>query len=88
MILLVGASGYIGSAFARHLDACGHRWRGVDIDELDCTNLRALEAFLDRERPSFLINAAGYTGGGSIAACESHKTECLLGNAVLPGVIR
>ena len=36
----------------------------------------------------FLINAAGYTGRPNVDACELHKTECLAGNAVLPGVIR
>ncbi len=88
MILLLGASGYIGSAFRRYFETHRLSWRGLDITELDCTNLEALTAFLRREHPSFLINAAGYTGGANIDACELHKTDCLLGNAVLPGIIR
>ena len=39
-------------------------------------------------RPEFLINSAGYTGKPNVDACEIHRTECLDGNAVLPGVIR
>ena len=34
-----------------------------------------------------MINAAGYTGKPNVDACELHKAECLLGNAVLPGII-
>jgi len=87
MILLLGATGYVGSTFQRLLAARGEACRGLDITELDCTNLDALTAFLQRERPSFLINAAGYAGRPNVDACELHKTESLLGNAVLPGVI-
>jgi hypothetical protein len=36
---------------------------------------------------SFLINAAGYTGKPNVDACELNKTECLVGNAILPGRI-
>jgi len=88
MILLLGASGYVGSTFQRYFAMRGLAWRGLDISEMDCTNLDALTAFLQRERPTILINAAGYTGGANIEACELHKADCLLGNAVLPGVIR
>ncbi len=87
MILLIGAYGYVGSTFQRLFAARGVACRGLDIHELDCTNLDALTAFLQRERPSFLINVAGYTGRPNVDACELHKTESLLGNAVLPGVI-
>lgn len=88
MILLLGASGYVGAAFQCYFTTHGLSWRGLDIAELDCTNLNALTAFLQRERPTFLINCAGYTGVANIEACELHKADCLLGNAVLPGVIR
>jgi dTDP-4-dehydrorhamnose reductase len=87
MILLIGATGYVGSTFARLFATRGVSCRGVDITELDCTNLDALTAFLKRERPTFLINCAGYTGRPNVDACELHKAETLLGNAVLPGVI-
>jgi UDP-glucose 4,6-dehydratase len=39
-------------------------------------------------KPTFLVNAAGYTGKPNVDACEIYKADCLLGNAVLPGVIR
>jgi hypothetical protein len=50
-------------------------------------NPGVLRAALQRDRPEFLINAAGYTGKPNVDACELHKAECLLGNAVLPGIV-
>jgi dTDP-4-dehydrorhamnose reductase len=47
-----------------------------------------LRDWMRATRPRFLINAAGYTGKPNVDACESHKAECLMGNAVLPGRIR
>jgi dTDP-4-dehydrorhamnose reductase len=44
-------------------------------------------AALRADRPEFLVNAAGYTGKPNVDACELHKAECLLGNAVLPGIV-
>ena len=35
-----------------------------------------------------MINSAGYTGKPNVDACENHKADTLLGNAVLPGIIR
>ncbi len=58
--------------------------RRADFDYSDRT---ALTELLRRERPVFLINAAGYTGKPNVDACELHKSECLMGNAVLPGTI-
>jgi dTDP-4-dehydrorhamnose reductase len=43
---------------------------------------------IEDRSPTFLINAAGYTGKPNVDACELHKSECLAGNAVLPGTIR
>jgi dTDP-4-dehydrorhamnose reductase len=34
-----------------------------------------------------LINSAGYTGKPNVDACETDKTNCLFGNAILPGRI-
>lgn len=87
MILLLGGTGYVGSTFQRFFATRGLPSLSVDIHELDCTNLDALTGFLQRERPDFLINCAGYTGRPNVDSCELHKTESLLGNAVLPGVI-
>lgn len=87
MILLLGASGFIGSAFATEL----HRRRIPFIPlaraQLDYTRFEHLLAYLRRERPAFVINAAGYTGKPNVDACEIARADTLLGNALLPQTI-
>jgi dTDP-4-dehydrorhamnose reductase len=56
-------------------------------NEVDYGDVGALTAALRADKPSFLINAAGYTGKPNVDACEVHKAECLEGNAILPGKI-
>lgn len=87
MIYLLGGSGYVGHAYQALLTRKGIPFRNVRRADLDYTNVDQLRAALKHDRPEFLINAAGYTGKPNVDACELHKHECLLGNAVLPGVI-
>src|SRR5258708_10366197 len=87
MIYLLGGSGYVGSAYQALLQRKGLAFRNIRRAEFDYTNQAALTALLCREKPAFLINAAGYTGKPNVAACELHKSECLMGNAVLPGTV-
>lgn len=88
MILLLGSTGYIGGAFARFFRTSRIRFTGVSRREVDYTDQETLIKLIDDISPSFLINAAGYTGKPNVDACERHKAECLAGNAVLPGTIR
>lgn len=55
-----------------------------DLDYSDCD---LLSNSLKEYQPSFLVNCAGYTGKPNVDACELDKTNCLFGNAVLPGRI-
>ena len=87
MIFLLGGSGYVGSAYQALLTRKGLPFRNVRRADFDYTDRTALTELLRREKPAFLINAAGYTGKPNVDACELHKSECLLGNAVLPGTI-
>jgi dTDP-4-dehydrorhamnose reductase len=87
MIYLLGGSGYIGNAYRAFFERSGVSFRSVSRPEVDYTNLTTLTALLKSAKPDFLINAAGYTGKPNVDACELHKTECLAGNAVLPGII-
>jgi dTDP-4-dehydrorhamnose reductase len=88
MLLLLGSSGYVGQAFARYLDSRALPWRGVSRQDFDAHQPERLTQLIRETRADFLVNAAGYTGRPNIEACETHKAECLLGNAVLPGTIR
>lgn len=88
MILLLGGSGYVGSAYQAFLTQRNITFRNIKRAEIDYTQRDNLIKLLKEVRPQFLINAAGYTGKPNVDACELHKTECLFGNAVLPGIIR
>ena len=87
MIYLLGGSGYVGAAYQALFTRRGLTFRNVRRAELDYTDRAKLTELLRREKPSFLISAAGYTGKPNVDACELHKSDCLLGNAVLPGTI-
>mgnify|MGYP001323254815 FL=1 len=87
MIYLLGGSGYVGSAYQALLQRKGIAFRNLRRADFDYTDTAKLTELLRREKPEFLINAAGYTGKPNVDACELHKAECLFGNAVLPGRI-
>ncbi|MCX7396156.1 MAG: sugar nucleotide-binding protein [Planctomycetales bacterium] len=88
MILLLGGNGYVGSAIQKNLTGRGLPFTVASRASSDYSSLPVLVKMLRELRPEFLINAAGYTGKPNVDACEIHRTECLDGNAVLPGVIR
>lgn len=87
MIYLLGGSGYVGHAYQALLQRKGLPYRNLRRSELDYGDAEVLREALLRDRPEFLINAAGYTGKPNVDACETHKAECLFGNAVLPGIV-
>jgi dTDP-4-dehydrorhamnose reductase len=87
MILLLGASGYIGSAFAEALAQRGLRFTPLSRASVDYTRFTVLVDFLRECKPSFLINAAGFTGRPNVDACEAAQTETLAGNVLLPVTI-
>lgn len=87
MIYLLGATGYLGSAYEKHFQRRKIPFRSLTRSQVDYTDFATLRAALRAEKPEFLINAAGYTGKPNVDACEIHKAECLAGNAVLPGII-
>lgn len=87
MIFLLGGSGYVGSAYQALLRRKDLPFRTINRHEFDYTNQVALTALLQREKPSFLILAAGYTGKPNVDVCELHKADCLAANAVLPGIV-
>lgn len=88
MIVVLGASGYVGSAITSELRRQDRETVCLSRAETDYTRISELESFLRSAQPEFLINAAGYTGVPNVDACELHKGECLAGNSVLPATIR
>lgn len=87
MIYLLGGTGYVGQAYQALLARKGIPYRNLSRAELDYSKPALLTEALRRDRPDFLINSAGFTGKPNVDACEIQRTECLFGNAVLPGLI-
>jgi dTDP-4-dehydrorhamnose reductase len=87
MILLLGATGYIGEAFARELTRRKTDFVPLSRKQADYTRFDALLEFLKARKPAFVINVAGYTGKPNVDACELAKADTLLGNALLPQII-
>jgi UDP-glucose 4,6-dehydratase/3,5-epimerase/4-reductase len=85
MITLLGGNGYVGSAIRRLLLARKLPHVSLSRAEVDYTDTAILTRWLETHKPEFLINAAGYTGRPNVDACEKDKTNCLFGNAILPG---
>ena len=88
MILILGSAGYLGSAFVNHCERNAMEFVGLSRSDVDYTNRDSLFSFLQENQPKILINAAGYTGKPNVDACESDKANCLMGNAVFPGILR
>jgi dTDP-4-dehydrorhamnose reductase len=87
MIYLLGGSGYVGQAYQKLLTIKGIPFKNLKRKDLDYTDVATLVKALRTDKPDFLINSAGYTGKPNVDACETDKTNCLFGNAILPGRI-
>jgi dTDP-4-dehydrorhamnose reductase len=87
MILLLGATGYIGEAFARELTRRKTDFIPLSRRQVDYTRFDALREFLKTKQPAFVVNAAGYTGKPNVDACELHKADTLQGNTLFPQTV-
>jgi dTDP-4-dehydrorhamnose reductase len=87
MILVLGASGYIGEAFVRELQRRQWDFKPLSRKEVDYSRLEVLLKCLKEAKPEFLVNVAGFTGKPNVDACEIAKADTLVGNALLPQTI-
>jgi dTDP-4-dehydrorhamnose reductase len=84
MILLLGATGYIGQAFAAELTRRQAPFIAVSRSQVDYTRFEPLLKFLRENKISFVVNAAGYTGKPNVDACETARADTLQGNTLFP----
>lgn len=87
MILLLGATGYIGQEFARELRQRGWSFTALSRAQVDYTRFTDFITYLRKAKPTFVINAAGYTGKPNVDACETQKAETLRGNTLFPQML-
>ena len=87
MILLLGATGYIGQAFASELRRRGKRFIPLTRKAVDYTRFEILFDYVRKARPEFVLNAAGYTGKPNVDACEVARAETVQGNALFPQTV-
>jgi dTDP-4-dehydrorhamnose reductase len=64
--------GFLGTRIAEEL--------GYDLPDIDVLDIKALRAYLDREKPEVVINTVGKTGRPNIDWCETHREETIMGN--------
>jgi dTDP-4-dehydrorhamnose reductase len=88
-MIILGTNGYIASSLAK---LC-MMTRSFDVQfvsrtEVNYLNGSILKSYLKDVNASSVVNAAGFTGKPNVDACENAKSDCLQGNAVLPGIIR
>lgn len=88
MILLLGASGFVGTAFHDHFKQMDIEAQPVSRKDVNYYDKSQLANLIRSTKPRFLVNCAGYTGKPNVDACEDNRHQTLLGNAVLPGLIR
>lgn len=83
-VLITGATGTLGSAFARICDKRNLAYHVLTRQEMDITDPASVEAAIQRFKPWAIINAGGYVRVDD-AECESER--CLRENTHGPTVL-
>ena len=71
MILVVGSNGMLGQEL---MGLFGSAARGVDVEEIDITDLESVQRVLLTLKPKLLVNAAAYT---NVDGCETQSELAL-----------
>jgi dTDP-4-dehydrorhamnose reductase len=83
-ILITGATGTLGRAFARLCAARGLSYRLLTRQQMDITDQRSVRAALLRLKPWAVINTAGYV---RVDEAEGDAARCMRENATGPAVL-
>jgi UDP-glucose 4,6-dehydratase len=87
MILILGATGYIGQAFARVLRGRRECFIPLSRDAFDYTRFELLFDYVRKIKPELLINAAEYIDEPSPDNGELDRFEMLQANTLLPQTV-
>lgn len=77
-ILVTGANGQLGTHMRLLAPSSNHRWFFTDVAELDITSAKAVNAFVDANAVSLIVNCAAYT---NVDRAESEEDIALRINA-------
>lgn len=86
-VLILGGSGFIGSAFARELAARGIEFSSVSRTQIDYTKFNVALSLFKRVRPELVINCSGVAGVPNVDWCETHRKETIAGNLLAAAAI-
>lgn len=86
-VLLLGGSGFVGSAFARELAARNIDFSSISRAQVDYTKFDVVHSLLKKVRPELVINCSGVTGVPNVDWCETHRKETIAGNIVAAAAI-
>ena len=92
-ILITGGKGQLGTELCKCFER-GHTEIGVpnvlkenneicsvDVDELDITDLKAVKAYIEKEKFDAVVNCAAYT---NVDGCETNRDDAFKVNAIGP----
>ncbi|HXW13855.1 MAG TPA: sugar nucleotide-binding protein [Terriglobia bacterium] len=87
MILLLGATGYVGKAFSSELRRRKLSFIPLTRKAIDYTSFETLFDYVRKMKPEFIINAAGRAPGTDGAGSHSNRWDMLCANGLLPQTI-
>jgi len=87
MILLLGATGYVGRAFARELRRREYAFIPLARRAFDYGQMGLLLPYVRKIKPEFVINAAEYSGKPNVDACEEERMVTFQANTLLPQTV-
>jgi dTDP-4-dehydrorhamnose reductase len=83
-ILIVGANGTLGRAFARLCALRGLEYRLLSRQDMDIASMRSVDQALRRFEPWAIVNAAGYV---RVDDAEVDRDRCFRENAIGPALL-
>ena len=94
MILLLGASGFVGQKYQQYLKHKNIPYvtdsiRLPDSATYYTNDIDQVTKLIKKHNPSFVINCAGFTGNPNVDACEleHNRNPCLVANIILPNLL-
>ena len=87
MFVLIGSSGYVGSAFRRYLNQHKLPHTCLSLKNTERNPRVVLAEALQKHRPDCVLSAAGYAGIPNVDATETDKLQCLEANITIPVLI-